>query len=144
MLGTEAPLHWCTNLLVVSIKFPHLMQISSFTSVRIIGYTLISELFINFLFSIRDLHIFCWTGRYLIRLGIYGITVHVIASGFYCKMEHFFHTRLFIALLLISISFSSFNRKDKKPWPLCLQHLGKQPFQNFWWRHLPIPWHLRV
>lgn len=80
MLGTEAKL-------VVSNKSPQLMQISSFTSVRIIGYTLVSELFINDLFSFRGFHIFCWPGRYLIRLEIYEITVHVIASGAYCKME---------------------------------------------------------
>lgn len=52
MLGTEAKL-------VVSNKSLQLMQISSFTSVRIIGYTLVSELFINDLFSFRGFHIFC-------------------------------------------------------------------------------------
>lgn len=52
MLGTEANL-------VVSIKFPHLMQINSFPSVMIIGYTLVSELFIDILFSFRYFPIFC-------------------------------------------------------------------------------------
>lgn len=81
MLGTEANL-------VVSIKFPHLMQINSFPSVMIIGYTLVSELFIDILFSFRYFSIFCWPGRYLIRLKIYGITVHIVANSSYCKMEH--------------------------------------------------------
>lgn len=115
------------------VKLPHLMQTSSFTSVRIIRYTQVSAVFINVLFSIRDSHLFCLVGRYLIRLEICGITVHVIASGFYCKMQHlpFLDASSFLSLFFMPISFSSLNRKDKKPWPLCLQHLGKQPFQNF-------------
>lgn len=64
------------------------MQISSFTSVKIIGYTLVSELFINILFCFWDFHIFCWPARSLIPLEIHGVTVNIIAGGSYCRMEH--------------------------------------------------------
>jgi len=78
------------------------MQTSFFMSERIIRYTQISAVFVNVVFSIRDSHLFCLTGRYLMRLENCGITVHKIASDFYSKMQH-------LIFLMLDHSFHFFH-----------------------------------